>query len=396
MVTETRCEPSIFYIASATLVRKRAGVKTSLKFVLQAGKTLLITGPASLRVENGAATVFGASLQPRQKLIVRKERQLPITMLDESILEVELGERASYLEIDGTSVPESWVAAVDAFHRLDAGRTLVVGSTDTGKSTFCTFLANSSLRNGQNVAVIDADIGQSDLGPPGSLGLSIINRPLIQLETSLVDAMIFIGEISPSSVTDKIIQGILKLEGRVPSKSLLVVNTDGWVNNAEAVNYKVRMANELRPDLVIGLAEGSELDPILEKVTTSTVKMQTPKFIKSRSRDERRSLREHGYRKYLRNSIHSNFSLEKIDAANVLEMRRRGGEMLGFLNGDGFMIGIGVLESLNRRRKMLRTYTNVLVRDVAKIECGSVRLSYDGKELEFSEKGKPLHENVRS
>jgi len=341
----------------------------------------MITGPASLRLEKGVATVFGAPLQPRQKLIVRKERQLPLTILDESILETELGERASYLEIDGTSIPESWLAAVDAFQRLDRARTLVLGSTDTGKSTFCTFLANSLLGRGQRISVIDADIGQSDLGPPGSLGLSIINKPLVQLENLRVDAMIFIGEISPGSVTEKIIRGILKLEGRVPNDSALVVNTDGWVNSSEAAAYKAAMINELKPDLVIGLAEGSELDPIFENASIPVLKAQVPKFIKPRSRDERRSLREHAYRKYLRDSAHRSLSLEKINATNLLERRCEGGEILGFLDEDEFMIGIGILENLNRRRKTLRAYTNVPVRDVTKIECGSIRLSYDGAEL---------------
>lgn len=354
-----------------------------LKFDLQAGKTLLITGPASLRLERGGVTVFGAPLQPRQKLTVMKEKQLPIEIIHDSTLEAELGERASYLEIQGTATPDSWMAAAEAFQKLEVGKALVIGSTDTGKSTLCTFLTNHSLKLERNVAVIDADIGQSDLGPPGSLGLSIITSPLISLENSRVDAMIFIGETSPSSVTEKVVRGILKLGEKIPKDTATVINTDGWVTGEEAVAFKTRLMEELKPNLTIALAEGDELNPIFDAYTNPVLRVQVPKFIKVRSREERRRLREHGYRKYLRNAIHKNLSLERIKADSLFTKRLEGGEILGFSDRDGFLFGIGVLENLNRRRKILRAYTNVSTRDVAEIECGDIRLSYHGAELDW-------------
>jgi polynucleotide 5'-hydroxyl-kinase GRC3/NOL9 len=343
---------------------------------------LLISGPASLRLEKGSAEIFGAPLRLKRRLIIKSERQLPIEIVDDSILEAEVGERASYLEVDGSTVPDSWYSAAEALQKPEMGKAVVIGSTDTGKSTFCTFLANHQLRLGRRFAVIDADIGQSDLGPPGSLGLSIIDKPLIELEDSRVDAMIFIGETSPSSVVDKVIHGILKLESRIPMGTPTVINTDGWVANDEAVAFKVMMIRKLKPASVLGLAEGSELKPILEKTSAPVVRIQAPKFIKVRSREERKRLREYGYMRYLRKAIHRNFSLEKIKTENLLAARCGGGEILGFLDEEGFLIGIGILEHLNRTRRMLRAYTNVPPRGVAEIACGSVRLSLQGMELD--------------
>ncbi|MEM3018447.1 MAG: polyhydroxyalkanoate depolymerase, partial [Candidatus Bathyarchaeia archaeon] len=62
--------------------------------------------------------------------------------------------------------------------------------------------------------------------------------------------------------------------------------------------------------------------------------------------------------------------------------RCEGKELLGFLDSDGLLLGIGILESLLRRRKILRAYTNVSPREVAEIECGRIRLSCRGEELD--------------
>jgi polynucleotide 5'-kinase involved in rRNA processing len=92
----------------------------------------------------------------------------------------------------------------------------------------------------------------------------------------------------------------------------------------------------------------------------------------------------------LRNAIHRNFSLEKIKAESLLGVRCEGGEMLGFLDKERFLIGIGILERLNQTKGMLRAYTNVPPRGVAEIEGGSIRLSHQGMELGWSEERTPL------
>ena len=48
---------------------------------------------------------------------------------------------------------------------------LVIGATDAGKSTFCRFLADVALAKGCKVACVDADIGQSQIGPPTTIGV---------------------------------------------------------------------------------------------------------------------------------------------------------------------------------------------------------------------------------
>ncbi|MBS7622554.1 hypothetical protein KEJ39_02610 [Candidatus Bathyarchaeota archaeon] len=353
-----------------------------MRFELQSGRALLVSGPASLMVEKGSAEILGAPLHPKHGVVIKKEKQLPIETVEDSVLEARLGERASYLEIDGTTIPESWYAAVEAFKSLGRGRAFVLGSADTGKSTFCTFLTNHMIKAGAEVSVVDADIGQSDLGPPGTVGLSIIKRPMTALEYAGVYRMAFVGETSPSPVTERVIESIVKVADRAPEDIPMVINTDGWITDGDAVTFKVRMIRRLMPDLIIGLAERDELDEILDATTVPSVKIQVPKYVKARGREERRRLREYGYRRYLRGAVHKNIFLERVKIDGLLKARCKGKELLGFLDSDGLLLGIGILESLIRRRKILRAYTNVSSREVAEIDCGRIRLSCRGEELD--------------
>ena len=48
--------------------------------------------------------------------------------------------------------------------------TMVVGASDTGKTTLTAYLAGALAARGETVAVVDADVGQSEIGPPTTVG----------------------------------------------------------------------------------------------------------------------------------------------------------------------------------------------------------------------------------
>jgi polynucleotide 5'-hydroxyl-kinase GRC3/NOL9 len=193
--------------------------------------------------------------------------------------------------------------------------------------------------------------------------------------------MIFIGKTSPTSVTEKVINGISKLENSVQKGTPIVINTDGWILDTEAIAYKLRMIRQLDPNITIILSEGKDLYNIFEN-NLPFMRIQVPKFIKTRGREDRKKIREYRYKKYLRNAIHTNFSLNGITMEGLLPNRIEGGEILGFLDLNRFLIGIGILEYINRRKQILKAYTNVNARSVTSIECGNIRLMHDGSEID--------------
>ena len=68
--------------------------------------------------------------------------------------------------------PKEWYALLDVLER-EKGIAIILGATDTGKSTLAKFLITHLCKQGLKVALVDADIGQSFLGPPTTIGLAV-------------------------------------------------------------------------------------------------------------------------------------------------------------------------------------------------------------------------------
>src|SRR5947209_10904243 len=64
-----------------------------------------------------------------------------------------------------------WDAALDRAAAM-TGTVVLIGPPDSGKSTFALALANRLAEVGRPAAVIDADVGQSEIGPPGAIGMA--------------------------------------------------------------------------------------------------------------------------------------------------------------------------------------------------------------------------------
>jgi len=346
---------------------------------VSSGKTLLISGPASAKLVDGVATILGAPIESQDRIVVGEEKQVPIFASKDSIIECEFGERASHVEVNGNTVPISWREAVDAILELDGSKTVVIGDIDTGKSTFCTYLANLTIKSGKGIWVLDADIGQSDLGPPTTIGLGLANEYLTNLSSINVGRMFFVGYTSPSSVTEKVIFGIRKLASQA-SPPPLVINTDGWVADEQATSYKVKMINELGPDIVVGIQRLREIDAILDSVNAMSIRIQPPDFVKPRSREQRKRLRERGYRRFLREAKTITLPFDMLKTESIAGLQNGENLIVGLLDREGFLLSIGVLKEVNARRKLVRIYSPE-VAELDSIEIGVVRISESGEEI---------------
>jgi polynucleotide 5'-hydroxyl-kinase GRC3/NOL9 len=67
--------------------------------------------------------------------------------------------------------PKEWHDVLNVLEK-EKGTVILLGTTDTGKSTLAKFLVTHLCKRGVKVAFVDADIGQSFLGPPTAIGLS--------------------------------------------------------------------------------------------------------------------------------------------------------------------------------------------------------------------------------
>ena len=359
-----------------------------MRYLLRPERTLIVRGPASLRLMDGLASALEAPLGSR-KLVVREDRQLPIETTSEADLEVILGGSGTIFEVPGSTIPRSWHSCLEALVEMQQGRVLIVGATDVGKSTLTTFLANGLLKEEINCQIVDADIGQSDIGPPTSIGTAITSSSL----SSLVDlnplALIFIGHTSPNHVQSKLRDGI-RLLSSFKQAPLTIINTDGWVLDHEAVIYKVKLVDAIQPDLVLGISAAGELEPIMSKISAMSMRIEAPTMILPRSQSDRRQIRTSGYRRFLDGGVTRVYPMRaiqlkmpigvsSIETATISQLRNL---IVGLLNDQGFLLQIGVLLGLDDNS--LRVYSRA-VDQLAGIELGYVKLSTDGSELGYLE-----------
>ncbi len=353
---------------------------------LHEGYTLLVEGPATVRVEEGDSTCLGAPLSKNTWTTVREERQLPLETETGASIEVKLGGGGRYEEVRESTIPPSWREA-SQIARQSPGLVTILGDVDSGKSTLCTFLANECLKHGIKVSVIDADIGQADIGPPATINLSRVKHHIFTLQDLSPETSLFMGDTSPSSIAAKLSRGLVRLRDATRDAEVLLVNTDGWVRGHDAFLYKLQLLDELGPDLVYGISSDGELDQLLEHQKSTTLKLNRSLYARARTRDERKRAREYGYRRFLQNARRAQLKLGdmKLRSFNSYQQLRIGGEnlrgvLVGLLDEGENLLSIGRVESLRNELLTIRTSA---VETPRIVELGAVVLSPSYEELGF-------------
>jgi polynucleotide 5'-hydroxyl-kinase GRC3/NOL9 len=271
------------------------------------GKTLLVDGPASVLVTSGKVEVFGSIVGTKGKVVIREGKRLPFVVDEKATFEISLGENADAEEVDGNTIPLSWVKAFEELLKIQATPVvaMILGTVDSGKTSFCTYLINRLIREKKKVAILDGDLGQSDIGPPSTVAYTLVTKLLTDLFNLEAKNAFFVGVTSPNTAINKVVEGLTSLKKEIldGNPDFVVINTDGWVEGEEAANYKIQLVKELKPNIIFCIQQKDELTPILNNLEKFiAIVVDSPVAIKQRSIEKRRSLRELGYMKYLRNA----------------------------------------------------------------------------------------------
>lgn len=293
-----------------------------MKHIVKKGKTLLVDGPASVSLLSGRISVLGAPFRIGDKIIVRDGKRVPFGVRTKATFDLMLGEGASFKEIDGGTVPPSWENAAKEVLSLKKPVTvMVMGGVDSGKTSFCTFLANEALRKKWKTGVIDADLGQSDVGPPSTIGFNFVSEPVKDLFEIKAENACFVGLTSPSGAVNKVIEGLTELKNRVMEADVdfLIVNTDGWVDGEDAAKYKIQLTKTVSPSVVVGIRQEDELTPILTALKEANfLSIDSPRLVQRRNREKRKILRELSYKKYLKQAKVQSFALNWVKVEDSL------------------------------------------------------------------------------
>ncbi len=308
---------------------------------IRADEVVILEGPARIRVVEGSVSSLGALVE---ELEVPPTKSIPLRAVEDSLIEVLEG-RIGPGDID---IPESWTRALDAVVSDDVERIAVVGGVDTGKSGLTTFLLNGLLERGYRTGVIDTDIGQSDIGPPTTLGLSIPKDPYPLLTMLVPEALYFVGLTSPRGLLHRVVQGLDTLLGQALERGVekVILNPTGWSHGYGLYQLKNVKLSLYRPDLVIAFSHEEDVISFLSR-RYRVVAVEPPPSLKPRDQAMRTEYRNWLYRRYLSGGETVEVDMDEVEVLGYplrSLMERWGGDLRGILGA--YTTGEGLVNAL--------------------------------------------------
>ena len=256
-------------------------------------------------------------------------------------------------------IPGDWTDLVETIHRKK-GSALILGASDTGKSTLAHFLVTRLCEMGNMVVLVDGDIGQSVLGPPTTIGFALFESPPSTMENAEAAASYFVGSTSPRGHMLEMLVGIKRIADRAAQlqPGIIIIDTTGFVTGEVAWELKFQKVDLLKPAHLIGLQRRREMEGILRphqfRPDMTIYRLKTPEKVRAKSPDQRRSNRSRKFAAYFREVKLYQRSLGEIRVVNPFKVRYRGrgldGVLIGLNDGENFNIGLGILENMDVHR----------------------------------------------
>lgn len=187
----------------------------------------------------------------------------------------------------------NWNEAVEEL-AARRGVVLLVGATDVGKSTLTLEAANAAVRAGRRAGILDTDLGQGEIGPPGTLGIVRLEEPVASLAAIKPRALAFVGDTSPYGHFLTVIQAARKMadHGLARGDDVVFVDTSGVVAGRLAEKLKLAKLAVLDPAVVVCVHREAELERLARLLGASTaaevLHVQSPPEVRLKSAVYRR------------------------------------------------------------------------------------------------------------
>lgn len=318
----------------------------------------------------------------------------------------------------GLDVPEAWRQSAASILQERPRVILVLGSTDVGKSSYCQFLAGELVATGQRVAIVDADIGQKNIGPPATVTLAYVAGAVEQWATP-PEAYYFVGSPNPVGRMLPLVIGTSRLVSAAEAP-FVIVDTTGYVENAGRVlkGYKI---DAVSPDLIVAIEKHGELESILRPNRIyRTIRIRPSPKARPRDRRERDLAREKLFATYFKEARRLELELDNVifqrsllfsgrpmslagtlyaeqtaegvvavaesplAGAEVAKWIKQGFErslLCGVADAQGRGAGLAIIESIDFGRRRITLITSVPAERLRALQFGDIYLDRDGREL---------------
>jgi polynucleotide 5'-hydroxyl-kinase GRC3/NOL9 len=277
------------------------------------------------------------------------------------------------------NIPSEW-------ERIDLaglqGVLMVIGASDTGKSTFARYLFRRLQDRGLagHIAFLDGDPGQASLGPPATL--TIADR-LPRGEEFAAGAGVqryFIGDTSPRGHFLPMVVGAARLARSASDRGagVIVYDTAGFIDpQAGGLALKQAEIDLLQPAMIFALQRERELEGLLiplrraGRVRLAVVKPVSE--ILRRSPDERRHYRQGRFSLYFQKSARQEIDWSRLAVwpAPRFSLNR----LAALEERAGFTLGLGILVAIDRPHHRLTLLTPLAsLQEVSSLRLGELAL----------------------
>jgi polynucleotide 5'-hydroxyl-kinase GRC3/NOL9 len=275
-------------------------------------------------------------------------------------------------------VTRAWSAALQA--AAAAPVTLVLGATDAGKSTLVTSLAGALAAAGHTVGVVDADLGQSDVGPPTTVGLGRVAGPIDRLADAQLIGLEFLGATSPARCMRETAEATARLvrRGLESGCDRVLVDTSGLVEGPFGLALKRQKIDRVAPDVLLVLQRADECEPIL-RLYANRPRLRIVRLAVAatarRSAAARRLARHRALRAHLAGAVPVTLDLTRVPARAAPAMRgltvvEVEGALVGLDDAHGRTLGLGWVTALDMTKARLTVDTRVDGRAIAAVAIG--------------------------
>lgn len=235
-----------------------------------------------------------------------------------------------------------------------AGATMLMGATDSGKTTLARFLIKKFVSENIKVCLVDSDVGQSSIGIPGTISMKVFSGEKV-FEDFTFEKMIFVGSTNPAMKIPSIIEGTQRMTSTCRENSdYVVIDTSGLVSGELGKALKINKIKKMQPELIVALQRGDELEHILSIIEDIPIRrIKASRMAKVRSREARMRYRTKKLLGYFDEKELNDFALsttgEKFfynrKPIHPAHMDFAKGTLIG-LNQDGDTLALGVLTEI--------------------------------------------------